>query len=211
MRLLLKFLLTLCFILLSPLLVYCKGMSSTHGPQNQFLIYKKPPPQRITLFFAKGGYIFILVVPPCFAIAHTLCRIRSYSWQLTYACTLQNTQTVSRFSLYPPCPFADPLSVRLPPARALCECASNVISTSSVSKYLFFSYGPYYSPILFCCQVIFLFLLFKVRYFYDIPVSTPQELRPDRAGARPAIASVIWRSISRFVSASTFRSVHICS
>ena len=69
----------------------------------------------------------------------------------------------------------------------LCECASNVISTSSVSKYLFFSYGLYYSPILFCCQVIFLFFLFKVRYFYDIPVSTPQELRPDRAGARPAL------------------------
>ena len=84
-------------------------------------------------------------------------------------------------------PFADPLSVRLPPARALCECASNVISTSSVSKYLLFSYALYYSPILFCCQVIFLFFLFKVRYFYDIPVSTPQELRPDRAGARPAL------------------------
>lgn len=51
----------------------------------------------------------------------------------------------------------------------------------------FFSYALYYSPILFCCQVIFLFFLFKVRYFYDIPVSTPQELRPDRAGARPAL------------------------
>ena len=45
--------------------------------------------------------------------------------------------------------------------------------------------------LLFCCQVIFLFFLFKVRYFYDIPVSTPQELRPDRAGARQDRKSVV--------------------
>ena len=148
----------ICFILLSPLLVSAKAVINT-GPQNQFLIYKKPPPAKNHFVLCQGRVYF-------YTRGATLFCDCSHALQNTIIFLATNVclhvQILRRFPAFP-CtlrgPFADPLSVRLPPSRALCECASNVISTSSVSKYFIFSYGPYYSPILFCCQVIF-FALF---------------------------------------------------
>ena len=47
----------ICFILLSPLLVSAKAVINT-GPQNQFLIYKKPPPAKNHFVLCQGRVYF---------------------------------------------------------------------------------------------------------------------------------------------------------
>ena len=70
-------------------------------------------------------------VPPCFTVSRALCGIRSYSRQLTYAHTSQNTRLIA-FDCALRGPFGGLFPARLSPSRTLCKGIAALISASTV-------------------------------------------------------------------------------
>ena len=84
----------------------------------------------LTAYHCQGRITF--AVPPCFTVPRALCGIPSYSRQLTYAHTSQNTPPRA-FDCALRGPFGGLSPARFSAPRTLCEGMTALISASTVS------------------------------------------------------------------------------